>query len=79
MLNPLFTQLFGREVVDRLDRAGFESNADIAEAGENAVSVRAGLDELTSQRLVALASETCEPGPAIEQFVAHALTTLLGV
>ena len=31
MLNPLFTQLFGREVVDRLDRAGFESNADIAD------------------------------------------------
>lgn len=73
MLNPLFTQLFGREVVDRLDRAGFESNADIADAGEDAVSVRAGLDELTSQRIVALASETCEPGPAIEQFVAETL------
>jgi hypothetical protein len=59
MLNPLLIQLFGRDVIDRLENAGLESDDAIAQLDPEELSARAGLAPEVSRRVVALAVELC--------------------
>ena len=61
MLNPLFIQLFGRDVVDRLEHAGLESDEAIAQLDAEALSTQAGIAPGVAQRVVDLAVELWGP------------------
>ena len=63
MLNPLFTQLFGREMVDRLARAGFESSEGIAKANAEVLAGTTGIPLVEARRVIALAGEDLEAAP----------------
>src|SRR3989442_1259042 len=59
----LLVQLFGREVLDRLARAGFDDEAAIARAGANRLASESGISLAVSQRIVAVVEETRGPAP----------------
>lgn len=60
MLNALLIQLFGREVMDRLQAAGFESAVAIASAGAERLSEAGGIPPALARRIVAVAMEEPE-------------------
>ena len=64
MLNALLIQLFGREVVEKLAEAGFESCARIADAGVDRLAEKSGITETLARRIIAVAME--EPQEADE-------------
>jgi len=64
MLNALLIQLFGREVVEKLAEAGFESCARIAGAGVDRLAEKSGISETLARRIIAVAME--EPQDADE-------------
>ncbi len=57
MLNPLLVQLFGREVVDRLEKAGLATDDAVARLGPEELGTRAGLSPDLARRVAALAVE----------------------
>ena len=57
MLNPLLIQLFGREVIERLAEAGFESCATIADAGVERLAEDGGITPILARRIIAVAME----------------------
>jgi len=59
MLNPIFIQLFGRDVIDRLEEAGIESDDAVAGLGAEKLSSQAGIEPEVARRVVALAVELC--------------------
>lgn len=61
----LLVQLFGREVLDRLARAGFEDEVAIARAGADRLASESGISLSVAQRIVAVVEETrgSEPEP----------------
>jgi hypothetical protein len=67
MLNALLVQLFGREVIDRLSLAGFDSSEAIAGAGAERLAEEGGIALALARRIVAVAME--EPREAdLEHF-----------
>src|SRR3989442_606190 len=60
----LLVQLFGREVLDCLARAGFDDEVAIARAGANRLASESGISLAVAQRIVAVVEET--RGPASE-------------
>ena len=67
MLNPLLVQLFGREVVDRLEKAGLATDDAVARISPEELGTRAGISPNLAQRVIALAMEVCgssAPPPA---------------
>ena len=59
----LLVQLFGREVLDRLARAGFEDDAAIALAGADRLAVESGISPSVAQRIAAVVEEIRGPSP----------------
>jgi hypothetical protein len=59
----LLVQLFGREVMDRLAAAGFESGGSIAQAGAERLAEAAGIGIPLARRIIAVARESEEGGP----------------
>lgn len=57
MLNPLLIQLFGREVIETLAGAGFESCASIADAGVERLAEESGITPILARRIIAVAME----------------------
>jgi hypothetical protein len=61
MLNPLLVQLFGRDVVDRLENAGLTTDDAVARLDAAELSTRAGIAPDIARRVVALAAESSAP------------------
>jgi hypothetical protein len=59
MLNPLLIQLFGRDVVDRLENAGLATDDAVAQLGPEELSTRADIAPDVARRVAALAVELC--------------------
>lgn len=59
MLNPLLVQLFGRDVVDRLEKAGLATDDAVAELAPEELSTRADIAPDVAGRVAALAVELC--------------------
>ena len=59
----LLVQLFGREVLDRLARAGFEDEVAIALAGADRLASESGISLSVAQRIVAVVEETRGSAP----------------
>src|SRR2546426_8997274 len=59
----LLVQLFGREVLDRLARAGFEDEVAIARAGADRLASESGISLSVAQRIVAVVEETRGSAP----------------
>jgi hypothetical protein len=64
MLNPLLVQLFGREVVDRLEKAGLSTDEAVGRLGPEALCERAAIPPEVARRVIALASELSAPRTA---------------
>jgi hypothetical protein len=69
MLSALLIQLFGRDVIDRLARTGFDTTEAIARAGVDRLSDEGGIPASLARRIIAVAVETPvadepEPEPA---------------
>ena len=67
MLNPLLIQLFGRDVVDRLEHAGLQSDEAVAQLAADELSRRVGITPDVAGRVIALVVELCaeqRPGEA---------------
>jgi len=58
----LLIQLFGREVLDRLARAGYGDESTIAAAGPDRLASTSGVSLPLAQRIVAVVQEALEPG-----------------
>ncbi len=70
MLSALLIQLFGRDVIDRLARTGFDTTEAIARAGVDRLSDEGGIPPSLARRIIAVAVETPvteepEPDPAV--------------
>ena len=59
----LLVQLFGRDVLDRLARDGFDSTAAIAAAGPERLASTTGIPLSLAERIAAVARETGGPAP----------------
>src|SRR2546422_1993150 len=57
----LLVQLFGRDVMDRLARAGFDDDAAIVRAGPERLAAEGGVSVVVAQRVVAVVEETRGP------------------
>ena len=57
----LLVQLFGREVLDRLARAGFEDEGSIALAGPDRLAAESGISPSVAQRIAAVVDEIRGP------------------
>jgi hypothetical protein len=57
----LLVQLFGREVLDRLARAGFEDEASISLAGADRLAAESGISPSVAQRIAAVVDEIRRP------------------
>ena len=57
----LLIQLFGREVIERLGQAGFDSSETIVQAGPERLAEAGGIPAPLARRIVAVAAEACEP------------------
>jgi len=62
----LLVQLFGREVLDRLARAGFDDEAAIARVGPDRLAAESGISLPVAQRIVAVVEETRGPSPGAQ-------------
>ena len=60
----LLVQLFGRETLDTLERAGFDDEATIAGAGAGRLAAECGIALPVAQRIVAVIEETLGPADA---------------
>src|SRR5438094_2058575 len=60
----LLIQLFGREVLDRLARAGYDDESAIADAGPDRLASTSGVSLPLAQRIVAVVREA--RGPSME-------------
>ena len=60
----LLVQLFGRDILDRLARAGFHDAAAIAGAGPERIAVESGISASQAQRIVAVLAEMLGPSVA---------------
>jgi hypothetical protein len=58
MLDTLLIQLFGREVTDRLSRAGFDSTEAIARTNAGELADEAGIAPALARRIIAVAAES---------------------
>ncbi len=68
MLSAVLVQLFGRDVIDRLTLAGFDSADAIASAGSERLAEESGVPVALARRIIAVASEERgHPGPPIEE------------
>ncbi len=63
MLDTLLIQLFGREVTDRLTRAGFDSTEAIVRTSAGELADEAGIAPALARRIIAVAAES---GPLTE-------------
>jgi hypothetical protein len=61
MLSALLVQLFGRDVLDRLNRSGFDSNERIADATPEQLADEGGIPLALARRIVAVAAEAGAP------------------
>jgi len=61
MLSPLFIQLFGREVIDRLSLSGFNGVDTLARTSPEQLAEDAGIPVALARRIVALAVESGDP------------------
>src|SRR2546428_6325664 len=72
----LLVQLFGREVLDCLARAGFDEEVAIVRAGADRLASESGIPLSVAQRIVAVVAETrgsvLEPGAAMDEGPADA-------
>jgi hypothetical protein len=57
----LLVQLFGREVLDRVARAGFDDETSIARAGADRLAAESGISMPVAQRIVAVVEEIRGP------------------
>ena len=60
----LLVQLFGREILDRLARAGFNDVAAISLAGPERLAIESGISASQAQRIVAVLAEMLSPSLA---------------
>src|SRR5712692_5519681 len=77
MLNALLVQLFGREVIDHLALAGFDSSEAIAGAGAERLAEEGGIALALARRIVAVAME--EPREADPEPVADSVAEPIAV
>jgi hypothetical protein len=60
----LLVQLFGRDILDRLSRAGFDGAAAIAGAGPERLAVDSGISASQARRIIAVVQEMLGPSVA---------------
>lgn len=74
MLNPLLIQLFGREVIEKLAAAGFESCASIADAGVERLAEESGITPTLARRIIAVAMEEPREADDLPETAVSAVT-----
>jgi len=60
----LLVQLFGRDLLDRLARAGFDDAAAIASAGPERLAIDSGISSSQARRIIAVVEELLGPSVA---------------